>query len=247
MKEQLEKYYNINNNSDNLTMDNPDPIMVARKYNDEFIALICALFSYGNAKLIVKFLNSIDFDILNLSDDEIIKSLSKHYYRFQSTKDVADIMISMKRLKNIDSLQDIFFRGYKKNEEIIYGLEEIIKEIYKISKSESRGFRFLVGKVPNFKKNMSAYKRWNLFLRWVVRDDNIDLGLWDKVHTKDLIIPLDTHIHKAGIYFNLSTRKTADFLSAKEISKSLKKFNNNDPIKYDFALYRLFQNKELTL
>ena len=239
-KKTLEEYYNKENNYERINELNPDPILIARKYNDEYIALISALFSYGNAKLIVKFLSSIDFSLLDGEDTDIINN-KKLYYRFQKNEDVINILLSIKRIKQIDSLENIFYKGYKKNHQIIQGIEEIITLIYKVNKSETQGFKHLVGKIPNYKNAMGAYKKWCLFLRWMVRQDNVDLGLWKKVDKKDLIIPLDTHINKAGIHFKLNDRKAQDFKSATNITKSLAKFDKDDPVKYDFALYRLFQ------
>ena len=65
-----------------------DPVIIARKYKDEYISLICALFAYGNVKQILKLLNSFDFDILNKSEITIKNSLKNHYYRFQTSEDI---------------------------------------------------------------------------------------------------------------------------------------------------------------
>ncbi|HIP29900.1 MAG TPA: DUF2400 family protein, partial [Sulfurospirillum arcachonense] len=82
--ELLKKEARDRNSFDELSLERPDPLVVAKKYNDEYIALICALFAYGNAKLIVKFLSSLDFSLLDNQQDISMK----HYYRFQSNQDV---------------------------------------------------------------------------------------------------------------------------------------------------------------
>ena len=84
-----------------------------------------------------------------------------------------------------------------------------------------------------------------MFLRWMVRSDELDLGLWNGVNKKDLILPLDTHTFKVSQKLGLLNRKTYDLKSALEITSALKKFDINDPIKYDFALYRIGQEKIL--
>jgi len=63
-----------------LSLEKPDPLFIASQYKDESIALICALFAYGNAGLIVKFLASLDFTLLDESEDTIRKTLFSHYY-----------------------------------------------------------------------------------------------------------------------------------------------------------------------
>jgi len=105
----LDKEVIARNNSSEISSEKPDPLMIASKYNDETIALICALFAYGNARLIVKFLDSLDFALLDASDASIKKTLSSHYYRFQNAEDVTAIFIALKRLKEVDSIENIFY------------------------------------------------------------------------------------------------------------------------------------------
>jgi uncharacterized protein (TIGR02757 family) len=82
-----------------------------------------------------------------------------------------------------------------------------------------------------------------MFLRWMVRSDEIDLGLWSKIDKKDLLMPLDTHTFKVSQKLGLLKRKTYDMKAVLELTETLKGFDSLDPIKYDFALYRLGQEK----
>lgn len=115
--------------------------------------------------------------------------------------------------------------------------------MYSINPYKSRGYLFLIGKITNKRKGAGALKRWNIFLRWMVRKDNIDLGLWSGVNKKDLIIPLDIHTFNIGHKLGLLNRNTYDLESAYELTQKLRSFDELDPIKYDFALYRLGQEK----
>ncbi len=227
-----------------ISEDKPDPMLVARKYNDETISLICALFAYGNAGQIVKFLSSLDFDLLSADDEEIKKSLSKHYYRFQNHIDVSQFFITLKRAKQNSSLEDLFQIGYKKENSILAGLNTLISKLKDLNSHSSHGYNFLLGTPPD-KKSKSTYKRWNMYLRWMVRSDNIDLGLWSKVRKSDLLLPLDTHTFKVSRALGLLERKTYDLKAVLELSENLKNFDESDPIKYDFALYRIGQEKNL--
>ena len=78
-------------------------------------------------------------------------------------------------------------------------------------------------------------------MRWVVRKDCLDLGLWESVKCKDLLLPLDTHTFRITRKLGLLKRKTYDFKAVLEITEKLKEFDAKDPIKYDFALYRIGQ------
>lgn len=250
IKQMLDKEVLKRDTLNELSFDTPDPLMVAKKYNDEYIALICALFAYGNAKKIVEFLNSIDFGILKKSDETIKKELKNHYYRFQNSEDIVSFFIAIKRLMQIDSLENIFKKGYDKENNILEGIDTIIQSVVELFEYNSAGYKFLIGTPFKRDKNNtiklignSAYKRYNMFLRWMVRNDNLDMGLWKRVNKKDLIIPLDTHTFHVSQKLGLLTRKTYDLKSALLITEQLGKFDKNDPIKYDFALYRIGQEK----
>ena len=239
----LDNEVDIRNNSSEISSAKPDPLLIASQYNDETIALICALFAYGNAKLIVKFLQSLDFSLLDASDNIIRSTLASHYYRFQNSEDVANIFITLKRLKEIDTIENIFYKGYTKEENILDGLWSFIETLKSVNTHKSRGYDFLVGSVPKNHNNIGTYKRYMMYLRWMVRKDNLDLGLWKKIDKKDLLLPLDTHTFKVSGRLGLLKRKTYDMKATIEITKRLRRFDKSDPIKYDFALYRLGQEK----
>ncbi len=239
----LDEEVEVRNNSSEISSDKPDPLLIALEHNDETIALICALFAYGNARLIVKFLQSLDFSLLEASDEMIRKTLSSHYYRFQNAQDVAALFIVLKRLKDVESIENIFYQGYKKEENVLDGLWEFINTLKSVVSHKSRGYDFLVGSVPKKLSGMGTYKRYMMYLRWMVRDDALDLGLWTKIDKKDLLLPLDTHTFKVSQRLGLLKRKTYDMKAAIEVTQRLRKFDKHDPIKYDFALYRLGQEK----
>jgi uncharacterized protein (TIGR02757 family) len=85
----------------------------------------------------------------------------------------------------------------------------------------------------------SACKRLMLFLRWMVRRDCIDPGLWTGVSPRELIVPLDTHMHRTARTLGLGTRTTADLRAALETTESLREFDPEDPVRFDFSLVRL--------
>jgi len=250
LKQLLDKEVELRNCTDELCFEKPDPLFIAKKFNDEYIALICALFGYGNAHAIVRFLDTLDFTLLEQNEKIIKKELDGFYYRFQNTNDVIGFFIALKRLKQKSSLEEIFFSGYKKQNSVLEGIDKIIHDVSEQLGNYSEGSRFLVGTpMKRYRNNEvklvgnGAYKRYNMFLRWMVRRDNLDMGLWKKIDTKDLIIPLDTHTFKVSQKLGLLSRKTYDLKAAVELTNKLKEFDSNDPVKYDFALYRLGQEK----
>jgi uncharacterized protein (TIGR02757 family) len=87
----------------------------------------------------------------------------------------------------------------------------------------------------------STCKRLNMFLRWMVRqDDNgVDFGIWNRIKPADLICPLDLHVDRVSRKLLLITRKQTDWQTALELTQRLRQFDPLDPVKYDFALFGL--------
>ena len=93
----------------------------------------------------------------------------------------------------------------------------------------------------------SACKRLNLYLRWMIRSDEVDPGGWSGVHPRKLIVPLDTHMHRIGREWGFTRRKAADMKTALEITEAFRSINELDPVKYDFALTRTGIRKDVKL
>jgi len=245
VKKRLDAEVKNRNKFDEVSEDNPDPILIARKYKNEYVSLVCAFFAYGNVKQIIKFLSSLDMSLLDASEDLIREKLSSHYYRFQNHEDVIQFFITLVRLKKEGSLEKFFLKGYKQNSDIVDGINAVLEKMHSVNSYKSRGYQFLIGKITTKRKGVGALKRWNMYLRWMVRKDNIDMGLWSGVDKKDLLLPLDTHTFNVGLKLGLLKRKTYDLESAYQMTQTLRSFDEDDPIKYDFAIYRLGQSKEV--
>ena len=243
VKTLLDNEVEIRNKSSELSYEKPDPLLIASKYQDESIALVCALFGYGNAGLIVQFLESLDFSLLDLGEEQIQQALVSHYYRFQKNEDVTALFIALKRLRSVESIENIFYSGYKKDENILEGLWHFISTLRSVYPRETRGYDFLVGRVPKKVLSAGTYKRYMMYLRWMVRDDKLDMGLWSKIDKKDLLMPLDTHTFHVSRRLGLLKRKTYDMKASIEQTGTLRSFDKSDPVKYDFALYRLGQEQ----
>ena len=148
----------LSKNTNSGLFDAPDPLQVATKFKEQNIALICALFAYGNAKMIVKFLNSLEFSLLDESEQNIKKNLSNFKYRFQNENDVREIFITLSRLKKEGNIEEILRQGLAKNGEMIEGVNELIKFIYRLNSYRSDGYEFFFGKSFS-KEPQSPYKR----------------------------------------------------------------------------------------
>ncbi len=94
----------------------------------------------------------------------------------------------------------------------------------------------------------SACKRLNMFLRWMVRNDNrgVDFGLWTGIKPSQLVCPCDVHVERVARELKLIKRKQTDWLTALELTDNLRKLDAEDPVRYDFALFGLGLERNLT-
>ncbi len=235
----------------------PDPIEIPRLYSNktdiELTAFVASVFAYGNVKQILKTLYAIT-DLLgnrpaqtlkrksNLSDEI---RLSQIKYRFYSNEDIVNLFELLRFVyKKYDSLENLFARGFDaKEKNVKTGIENFSREMLRICENKNcltRGIKFMF---PLPSKN-SATKRMNLFLRWMVRKDEIDFGLWKNMPASTLVIPLDVHIGKIARKLGFTQRKSNDWKTAEEITDALKIFDAEDPVKYDFALCHIGMRKE---
>ncbi len=229
----LEEQYQLFNSQEAINEDLPDPLGIARQFKSDKVALFCALFAYGNVQSILRFLNSCNLNALENSQSCDSVLCTSKVYRFQSN---AEIQRFFEALLELESLEEIFLQGYR-SDSIFGGIRALQGAFYARVGEATEGLKFLLGAMDS----VSPLKRWNLFLRWMVRKDCVDLGKWEKVKTSDLLLPLDTHTFRIARRLGLLRRRTYDFKAVLEITNRLKEFDAKDPVKYDFALYRIGQ------
>lgn len=226
-----------------LSLERPDPLMVARESMDQHHALTCALFAYGSAKAIVSFLSSLDHGLCDMDEETLRQRVEGKYYRFQNSEDIVQWFRTLQMLKKAGGAETVFMQGYPKG--LLDGVNTLITTLYELNSYRSKGYEFLIGKPITSVAKASAMKRWMMYLRWMVRHNELDMGLWRDVKPSDLIMPLDTHTFNVSRSLGLLERSVCDMRAAIELTQTLKKFDPNDPLKYDFALYRIGQEKLL--
>lgn len=220
----------------------PDPLQFLYRYTDradrEAAALICACFAYGNVTQILKNLTLIlgkmtapHRFILKSTPTQLTKAFAGFKYRFTTRQELCEFLLSMKRvLKKYGSLEDCFLaHDDPAAPTVCTALRGLAREL--------RRGADIASLVPDPDKS-SALKRLNLFVRWMVRTDEVDPGGWTRVDPARLIVPLDVHMHRVAHMLGLTARRSADMKTAVEISRALARFCPQDPVKYDFCLTR---------
>ena len=220
-----------------------DPVqfihMGQSKEESELMGFIASLFAYGNRKIFIKKLNEIfdkaDGDLTGFIKNGDFSSLKGVEYRFSKDYDIIPIFNILSNLYNVSAgLEELFKYGYEKDESIVTMFQIVVDYFYsRAPKTVGQGFYHMI---PNPLKG-GAMKRMNMFLRWMVRKPPVDLGIWEFIKPKDLLIPLDVHVARVSRNMGLLTRKSNDFRSVIELTDKLRGFCPEDPVKYDFAMF----------
>lgn len=165
-------------------------------------------------------------------------------YRFNTARDAACLLwILRQALERHGSLRALYLSGYSdRHEDTGAALTTFIDRLWQLDPRPvyPRGrLSFGMGHLLPSPRRGGACKRLHLFLRWMVRRDHIDFGLWPDLKPAKLIIPLDTHVAQVSRQLRLTRRKSPGLAMALDITQNLKRFDSADPVKYDFALCRL--------
>lgn len=230
----------------------PDPLLFLYRYpakrQREIAGFIAASFAYGRVEMIMK---TVGFILDRLGPDpvkylaeksgsEMAADFKGFRYRFASETHLVNLLLGMRGvLSDFSSLEACFRAGMKPEDETVLP-----------------GLLFLSDRIRNKREighlladpgKKSACKRSHLFLRWMVRRDDVDPGGWDGVARSKLIVPLDRHMHASGMILGLTRRKSADLKTALEITRGFGAFNARDPVKYDFCLTRFGIRREMCM
>ena len=230
-----------------------DPIRFSHGYKNprdiEVSAFISSSLAYGRVALftavvekVLSFMGKSPYDFLLGFDAKKNRKLFLGIkYRFNENYDIICLLFLLHMiLKRYSSLEHAFQSFYSPDDpDIGRGLTGLMEAFLKTDTSQVYGKDVrppgLVQFFPSPAKG-SACKRANLFLRWMVRDRDIDFGIWKDIPKSKLIIPLDTHIARISRCLGFTARKTQDWKTAAEVTGALKKLDPEDPMKYDFAL-----------
>jgi uncharacterized protein (TIGR02757 family) len=232
-----------------------DPVQVphlfARPEDIEIAGFLTATLSWGQRKTIIR--KSKEW--ISLMDNRPFEFISeaggKDYSRFEHfchrTFNATDSLFFLYSLKNIYSrhggLRKVFEQGFNRNQDAGSAIAHFRKIFF-----ETEYPRRTLKHVPDTTRGSSA-KRINLFLRWMVRPDDqgIDFGLWCNISPAWLCVPLDLHTGATARKLGLLTRKTNDWQAVLELTRRLREFDPDDPVRYDFALFGLSAYGNTTL
>jgi uncharacterized protein (TIGR02757 family) len=163
-------------------------------------------------------------------------------HRFTAGDDISDLLELLGDVYDrFGSIEKFFAHGHSTEDvNIIPALSRFCDSLCSMyadrhNRSLSDGIKYLLSSPARG----SACKRLNLFLRWMVREDDVDLGLWRSVDKAKLLVPVDVHMGRLCKILGFYDRKTVNLSAAVEITQSFVEIEPADPVKYDFALSRI--------
>ncbi len=226
-----------------------DPISIphrfTKKQDVEIAGFFAAIFAWGNRATIInksrELLQRMDDSphdfVINHKPSDLKRLLHFQHRTFNDTDLLYFIQFFKYHYRQNSSLESAFAKWVnKKDQSVEKGLDGFYHYFFSLPEIPQRTKKHIAAP----KKN-SGCKRLNMFLRWMVRNDNkgVDFGIWEKISSSQLICPIDVHVARVARKFNLVQRKQTDWLTALELTQNLKKFDPADPAKYDFALFGL--------
>lgn len=249
--ELLESLYHRFNRREHI---DPDPLLCVYWYEDvrdrEIAGFLASCLAYGrvrqimrSASVVLKTMVPGPYEFLKETRvREFSKIYKKFRHRFTTSEELVALVICLKRvIGEYGSIQDCFCSGIRDcDADLLGAMCVFVRNIWRTPVCMRSSL------LPDPFRG-SACKRLHLFLRWMVRKDNVDPGCWDGIEASKLVIPLDTHMHRICVDLGLSDRATADVRTATEITQRFRMFAAGDPVKYDFSLTRLGMGGKLEL
>jgi len=230
-----------------------DPLEFVYRYSDprdmEIVGLLSADLAYGRVAQIQKSLTDLlgrmgdsPHEFVSNFDSRKRAKLIDFKHRFTTGDDISDLLSLLQTvLQRHGSIEEFFMTFYDPDEPNIVGTLgrfcDCLCEMHakQHDGNVGRGIKYLLAG-PSAG---GASKRLNLFLRWMVRKDAVDPGLWTSIDQAKLIVPLDVHMGRLCRILGLCDSKTASLKTAVRITDAFAEIEPKDPVKYDFALSRV--------
>ncbi len=249
MKAQLDEIYA----HFNLAHSVADPIWIVRRFerpdDQEIVAFCAAALAFGRVQSVLQSIEGL-LAVLGGSPAAYVRAFepSKHRtdfdplgHRWTRGIDLAALVWVLHQMLARDgSIEGFFARGLQPGAvDVGDALESFSTRAMALDLNQIYGRKRPKPGVAYFFSRPSsggACKRLNLFLRWMVRHDRVDLGVWSRVRPAQLIVPLDTHIIRLGQCLRLTRYKSAGWRMAADITASLRALDPIDPVKYDFSI-----------
>jgi len=233
-----------------------DPIVIPHQFSAkqdiEIMGFLASIMAWGQRKTIInkckELIDRMDgspYDYIMNHQEQDLKSLLGFKHRTFNDTDILYFIEFFKyHYGHFESLEDAFLVGQEHNKRIDVELALNAFKMYFFSLPD---YPYRTRKHISSPAQKSTVKRINMFLRWMVRQDDkgVDFGIWKRLSPKDLICPCDVHVERVARKFGLITLDKVNWKTAQELTTNLRLLDPLDPVKYDFALFGLGVEREL--
>lgn len=239
-KERFERLYRKYNRR---AFVHPDPLEFLYLYDDprdrEIAGLVASSLAYGRVAQILKsvsqVLNRIGSPSRYVNDrpaEKMRSDFRNFRHRFAGGEELSSLLAAIKRVnRRHGGLGRCFSKNVRKDHlTTAPALAAFVDEL--------RNGNGHMGHLVPHPRDGSACKRLHLFLRWMIRHDDVDPGGWNSVSPTKLVVPLDTHMHRICLGLGFTKRKQADARTTGEVTEAFRKIVPHDPVRYDFSLTR---------
>ena len=223
-----------------------DPIQIPRQFihkeDIEIAAFLTAVISWGkrtsiikNAWHLMKLMDFRPFEFTTEASQQEKEALKNFTHRTFNGSDCLYLVQSLKNVySNHGGIHSLIRNAYQEHGSVKAALAKLHIALFELPGERTRKH------IANVNQGATA-KRLNMFLRWMVRQDNrgVDFGLWTEIPSSALMLPLDVHTGNVARKLGILTRKQNDWKAVEEITRILRSFDSEDPVKYDFALFGL--------
>ena len=229
------------------------PHLFTKKQDIEIAGFFAAIFAWGNrttiiskSKELMRLMHNAPHDFcMYHTDNDIKKLLSFKHRTFNATDLLYFISFFKMHYTNNNSLENAFTRWMQKKDETVEnGLKGFYHYFFSLPHIPERTRKHIASPEKN-----SACKRLNMYLRWMVRNDDkgVDFGIWKNISPAQLICPIDVHVARVAKELKLLQTSPVGWLAALELTACLRTLDKDDPVKYDFALFGtgVMENKAL--
>ncbi len=251
LKPTLDGLYQNFNQADSAT----DPIQIVRRFtasdDQEIVAFIAAGLAFGRVSSVMHSVERV-VAVMGGSPAQFVRDFSPSRDRepfrefvhrwIRGTDIVALLWLMHQILASHGSLEGFFVEGDPGGDDVRDALDSFSQRAMALDLRTAYGrvpARPLVSYFFPRASAGSACKRLNLFMRWMVRQDALDLGVWTRVSPARLIVPLDTHIIRVGRCLQLTKYTSPGWPMALDITRALRELDPADPVKYDFSVCHL--------
>ncbi len=224
-----------------------DPIQIPHQYSKpqdiEIAGFLTAIIAWGQRKTIIRNANQLmqwmdfaphDFMLNHQPGD--LKPFETFTHRTFNGDDCHFFITRISQIYREHSrLEDFFNQGHNASTDMATRISDFKRRFF-LSPHALRSEKHLADPLKN-----SAAKRLNMFFRWMVRKDpqSVDFGIWKNTSPALLMCPLDVHTAKISRGLGLLQRKQNDWKAVEELTKNLREFDKEDPVRYDISLFAL--------